>query len=188
MSDRENFYAALVVVVAGICVHLLIPFQVSTDPIPGSRGFVTVSPSTLPRLASWGLVIVGLLWAARSFLRKRRSAGSAAPKTPATPATPADDLAAMETERWKWSILVWVSAIVYVLLIPVMGYTEASIVFGLTLAASMLWARPGARIRNYWLGLAVGVVILPVVLYVVFHNFFYVTLEPGLLSRLLLLE
>jgi hypothetical protein len=181
MSDRENFYAALIVLAVGICVHLLIPFQVSTDPIPGSRGFAIATPSTLPRLAAWGLAIVGLMWAARSFLRMRRAAGSA---SPVQSTLPADELAALESKRWKWSLLVWATAIVYVILIPAIGYAEASILFGLTLGLSMLWARPGGLARNVWPGLAIGVVAFPILLYLVFHRFFYVTLEPGLLSAL----
>ncbi len=179
MSEKENFYAALVVLGIGILFHVLIPFQVSTEPIPGSRGFVIVSPSTLPRLASWGLVIVGIAWAIRSFLRMRRGQGRT------SRAAASDEMTALEDKRWLWSIVVWVSAIVYAFLIPVVGYTEASIAFGLGVALTMLWARPEGLKAIPWPGILIGVCAFPIVLYVVFHKFFYVTLAVGPLSALL---
>jgi len=184
MSAKENLYIAAIVFAFGLIIYLLIPFQVSTDSIPGSLGFSEVGPDTLPRLSALGIIITGLVWGGRSmweYLRVRR-ARDAVPGL--IHRTAGDD----EPKKWLWPIMTWVGMMIYVTLIPVWGYTEASFLFGLIVGLAMARNRPNGLqpYASTAVYLFIGVVLVPLSLGFVFYKYFHVILPTGPISRVLL--
>ena len=182
MLEKEELYTAIVVIVFGLFVYILIPNQVSTDPIPGSMGFSQVGPATLPWLSVFGILLTGLIWLCYTIWKYR-----SARRIVQSGVEPAENAAmSYRPGIWVFAFITWLGMIVYVLIIPVLGYPETSTLFGLTIALTMARARPKWLQPSDWVGLLIGVVIFPFVLNFFFLKYLYVTLPPGPLSGLLI--
>lgn len=173
MSRKENLFAASVVTLLGVAAYLLIPNQVSMEPVPGSMGFSRVGPATLPALAAWGLIATGFGWLAMETWRWRRQ------RVVATMGIPR---AAVDA-RWRSPMSVWLGMVAYVGLTPLLGFTESSMLFGLCLALATAPARAKRKRRRFVIELLAGVVLFPVGLQFLFYRFLYVALPTGFISR-----
>ncbi len=181
MSLDENFYTAGVVLVIGVAIYFVIPAQVNMEPIPGTMGFSKVGSATLPFLAAWGLILTALTWIGRLFWRylKEQKRQSMPADETIPPSTQTSDTKSQNIMR---PILVWSGMVGYMILIPLLGFIEASALFGLAVGLSMVSGRPTGFNKRLWLEFILGFGVVPVCLYLVFHKFFYVTLPTGLIS------
>ena len=179
MSTKENILSAIIILVLGFIVYFLIPYQVGMDPVPGSMGFSEVGPSTLPSLSAWGFILIGLIWLSSEALKYFNARRNEEAVT-----IPNEEIENIEQrEKWGWSLLLWVGAVIYVALIPVLGYAESCIIFSLPLSLAMIRSRSEEfHIKNLF-GLLIGVIIFPILLHLLFYRFLYVDFPTGIISR-----
>ena len=179
MSLDENFYTAGVVLVIGVATYFVIPAQVNMEPIPGTMGFSKVGSATLPFLAAWGLILTALTWIGRMswrYLKEQKLQSMPADET--IPTSTSD----IKRQNILRPILVWSGMVGYMILIPLLGFIEASALFGITVGLSMVSGRPAGLKKRVWIEFFLGFGVVPVCLYLVFHKFFYVTLPTGFIS------
>lgn len=145
--------------VISLAVYLLIPSQVSLQPIPGTGDLVRITPAAVPLVCSSAFLVIGILLIAGSFARVRR----------------ADRSPVMSIESGAWPKLAFTTLMLlaYAFSIELFGYLVATVLF-LT-ALNLFFGTRG-------LGqLAIAVLVIPIAIYLFFSQVMLIPLPEGAL-------
>jgi hypothetical protein len=150
----QDRWTALVCLAFAAFVIVTMPAQTSDRAIPGARGFDLLDGAFFPKIAV-ALFAIASIWL---FVAGR----------PAQPQEDAAEPPGLTPRDFVYACALTLGVLAYVWLLPAAGYLASTI-----LAVAVLAVICGQR---SWLGLLIGAVIFPVVVYYLFAGLFMVPL------------
>jgi len=152
---RLNFNSAvaLAVVVLGIVIWLLVPYQVAEPPVFFGRSSVGISPKLFPQMIAIGMVVIGALYFIAS-LSMRQISG----------------FRGLSASAYVNLGVVLIAMLAYVALLRPLGYLATSM--GVATAISFYYGS-----RNL-VGIGLTGIAAPLVIYTLFTRYLSVSLPP----------
>lgn len=144
-----------------VALYLLVPGQVSTQPIPGAGDFVRITPATVPMVCVTAFAIIGLMFVVSSFADTLKRA------------IPATDR--IEREALPRLFFTVVTLLTYVFIMEFLGYLLATILFLLTL--NLYFGTRGVR------QLGIAAVLVPAAIFLFFGRIMLIPLPEGFLAN-----
>jgi hypothetical protein len=169
MRMTQDRWAALVCLAFAVFVIIAMPYQTSDRPIPGARGFDLLDGAFFPKFAV-AIFIVASVWMFISGARDVPSPlpGAASMGAPSAASGMDEEPPGLTLRDFLYASALTVGVLAYVVLLAWAGYLLSTI-----LAVTMLALVCGQR---SWLGLFVGAVLFPIVVYYAFAHLFMVPL------------
>lgn len=123
-SDTQRDVPGIVLgsasLVFGLVIHLVIPFEVSVEPIPGASQYIGFTPAALPRLCATAFMLLGILQIARSVHERSQT-------------TPDNKKPRFNLETVRNLAVLAAALIAYAIAMPLVGYVPATVAFLLLL-------------------------------------------------------
>jgi len=171
---KLNRIAAVICLIIGLIYFILIYFQASPREVPGARGFGRLTGRFFPQLGGGTFLLTAAFLLVKSFLNE-----TFIKKTDDTDMLKSmldrnEAVVGMSKVEFITSALITVFGLIYVSLMPFLGYLVATVIAVFVLSRVM-------GNRN-WLYLFILAVIIPSVIYYVFISLLYVPLPRGFLD------
>jgi len=144
-----------------VALHLLLPGQVSVEPIPGAGDLVRITPATVPLACATAFALIGALFIVGSFSSALRQA------------RPATKL--IEREALPKLSFTIITLLAYVFLMEFLGYLLATILFLLTL--NLYFGTRGAK------ELGIAAILVPAAIFLFFARVMLIPLPEGIMGN-----
>lgn len=144
-----------------LAVYLLVPSQVSMQPIPGTGDLVGITPGTIPLACSTAFAVIGVMFVASSFSGSLQGPASAAKL--------------IEREALPRLSFTVAMLLAYVFTMEFLGYLLATILFLLSL--NLFFGTRGAR------QLAIAAIAVPIAIFLFFGRVMLIPLPEGILAN-----
>lgn len=147
--------------VLSVALYLLLPGQVSVEPIPGAGDLVWITPATVPLACAMAFALIGVLFIGGSFLSALQK------ERPVTKL--------IEREALPKLAFTIITLLAYVFLMEFLGYLLATILFLLTL--NLYFGTRGAK------QLGVAAILVPAAIFLFFARVMLIPLPEGILGN-----
>lgn len=168
---RLNRLAAASCLIVGLIYFVLIYFQASAREVPGARGFGRLTGRFFPQLGGGVFILSSAFLLLKSFLNEKFVAKTDDADMLKSMLNNNAAVIGMSKVELIASALITVFGLIYVGLLPVVGYLVATVIAVFALSRVM-------GNRN-WFYLFILAVIIPSVIYYVFISLLYVPLPRG---------
>ena len=168
---RLNRVAAFICLIIGLIYFILIYFQASPREVPGARGFGRLTGRFFPQLGGGTFLLTAAFLLVKSFLNEKFIKKTDDADMLKSMLNNNAAVIGMSRVEFIGSALITVFGLVYVGLLPFVGYLVATVIAVFVLSRVM-------GNRN-WLYLFILAVIIPSIIYYVFISILYVPLPRG---------
>lgn len=165
---------ALACLVIGLLYYILIYFQASPREVPGARGFGKLTGRFFPQLGGGVFLICSAVMFVKSFLNARSIKNTDDPDKLQDLLDENEAVSGVSKSEFRASLVIVALGLIYVSVIPFLGYFIATVIAVFTLTRVM-----GNRNRVYQFILAF---IVPLIIYQTFISVLYVPVPRGLLD------
>ena len=171
---RFNRWSAAVCLVIGLIYYVLIYFQASPREVPGARGFGRLTGRFFPELGGGVFLICSAILFVKTFFNQKYVERTDDPDKLKLLLDKNESVVGVSKTEFLTGLVIMVVGLIYVGLLPFLGYLPATIiaVFALTRVMGN---------RN-WLYLFILSVIVPLIIYKTFISLLYVPLPRGVLE------
>lgn len=169
-----NRRSASVCLIVGLIYFILIYFQASPREVPGARGFGKLTGRFFPQLGGGVFLLCSAILFVQSFFNKKFIEHTDDPDKLKGMLDQNESVIGVSKIEFRTSLVIMVVGLIYVSVLPFLGYLTATIVavFALT------WVMGN---RN-WIYLFILSFIVPFVIYKTFISLLYVPLPRGVLE------
>jgi len=171
---KLNRIAAFICLIIGMIYFILIYFQASPREVPGARGFGRLTGRFFPQLGGGIFLLSSAFLLLKSFLNEKFIKITDDPEMLKGMLDRNEAVIGMSKPEFITSALITVLGLIYVGLMPFLGYLVATIIAVFVLSRVM-------GNRN-WFYLFILAVIVPSIIYYVFISLLYVPLPRGFLD------
>ena len=169
-----NRWSAAACLIVGLIYFILIYFQASPREVPGARGFGKLTGRFFPQLGGGIFLLCSVILLVRSFINKRYIEQTDDPDKLKGLLDQNASVIGVSRVEFISSLVIMVVGLIYVGLLPSLGYLPATVVAVFSLSRVM-------GNRN-WLYLFILSFIFPFVIYQTFLKLLYVPLPRGVLE------
>ena len=171
---KLNRIAAFICLSVGLIYFILIYFQASPREVPGARGFGRLTGRFFPQLGGGTFLLTAAFLLVKSFLNEKFIKKTDNTDMLNSMLSNNEAVIGMSKVEFITSALITVFGLIYVGLLPFLGYLVATVIAVFVLSRVM-------GNRN-WLYLFILAVIVPSAIYYVFISLLYVPLPRGFLN------
>ncbi|MDF1592432.1 MAG: tripartite tricarboxylate transporter TctB family protein [Desulfobacterales bacterium] len=171
---KLNRTAAFICLIFGLVYFILIYFQASPREVPGARGFGRLTGRFFPQLGGGIFLLSAAFLLVKSFLNEKFINKTDDADMLKSMLDRNEAVIGVSKPEFITSSLITVLGLIYVSLMPFLGYLPATViaVFALSLVMG----------NRSWFYLFILSVIVPSIIYYVFISLLYVPLPRGFLS------
>ena len=171
---KLNRSSAFVCLIIGLIYFILIYFQASPREVPGARGFGRLTGRFFPQLGGGLFLLSSAFLFLKSFLNEKFIKNTDDPDMLKSMLDRNEAVIGVSKPEFSASVLIMVLGLIYVSVIPFLGYLVATIIAVFVLTRVM-------GNRN-WFYLFILSFIVPYIIYYVFISLLYVPLPRGFLD------
>ena len=171
---KLNRIAALVCLIVGLIYYILIYYQASPREIPGARGFGRLTGRFFPELGGGIFILSAAFLLLKSFFNEKFIKKTDDADMLKSMLDRNEAVIGLSKPEFIASALIMVLGLIYVGLMPLLGYLVGTIIAVFSLSRSM-------GNRN-WIYLFILAVIVPSIINYVFISLLYVPLPRGFLN------
>jgi len=171
---KLNRSSAFVCLIIGLIYFILIYFQASPREVPGARGFGKLTGRFFPQLGGGLFLLSSAFLLLKSFLNEKFIKNIDDPDMLKSMLDRNETVIGVSKPEFSASVLIMVLGLIYVSVIPFLGYLVATIIAVFVLTRVM-------GNRN-WFYLFILSFIVPCIIYYVFISLLYVPLPRGFLD------
>jgi len=171
---KYNRRIAIACLIVGLIYFILIYYQASAREVPGARGFSKLTGRFFPQMGGGVFIFCSAIMLIKSFLNGRTIRKTEDPDKLQSLLDENEALTGVSKFEFRFSLIIVVLGLVYVSVIPYLGYLIATAIAVFTLTRVM-----GNRNRVYIFILSV---IIPIIIYKTFLSVLYVPVPRGVLG------
>jgi hypothetical protein len=171
---KFNRRISLVCLLIGVIYFILIFYQASPREVPGARGFGQLTGRFFPQLGASVFILCSAIMLVKSFLDGRSIKKTTDPGKLQLLWDDNEAVTGVSKTEFTASLMIMVLGLIYVSVIPYLGYLIATVIAVFTLTRVM-------GNRN-WVYLFILSFIVPLIIYKVFISILYVPVPRGLLE------